>query len=73
MEDMASSMENEDGTIDAMEIAVRADGSFLISGEDKEIKDLTASLLEQIVSLSLQDKVSYKIEGDTPISSFLIH
>lgn len=53
-----------------MKIKVYNNGSFSIDDKETTIKDLTSTLLEKIVSLSLEEKVTFQIEGDTPISNF---
>lgn len=62
-EGMENSKEN-------MSIEVTGADKFLIGGKEFEIKDLTSELLEKVVSLSLEGKVVYAIEGDSPIASF---
>ena len=45
-------------------------GTFSINGTAAEVKDLTSALLERIVSMSLEGKAFFTIEGDSPIADF---
>lgn len=51
-------------------IHVEENGDFSIDGSKKEIEELKPELLEQIVDASLEDRVDYKINGETPIANF---
>ena len=53
-----------------MNIEVAGTDEFLIDDNEFQIKYLTSELLEKFVSLSLEGKVAYTIEGDSPIASF---
>lgn len=51
-------------------IKVEENGDFLINGKKEEIDALKPELLEQIVDASLEDRVDYEIDGETPVASF---
>lgn len=46
------------------------EGEFSINDTAVEVKDLTSALLERIVSMSLEGKALFTIEGDSPIADF---
>lgn len=51
-------------------IRVEENGDFSIDGNKKETDALKPELLEKIVDASLEDRVDYEINGETPIASF---
>lgn len=52
-------------------IVVNNKGELFIDGNPKLIDDLTQDFLEKLVDDSLRDEVSFDIDGDMPLATFL--
>ena len=69
MSENAANIDESLSTAEKLTVVVN-DNTFSINGTAAEVKDLTSALLERIVSMSLEDKVSFTIEGHSPIVDF---
>lgn len=68
MSENAASIEESLSSAEKITVVVD-EGTFSINGT-AEVKDLTSALLDRIVSMSLEDKAFFTIEGDSPIADF---
>ncbi len=69
MSENAASIEESLSSAEKITVVVNK-GTFSINGTAAEVKDLTSALLERIVSMSLEGKAFFTIEGDSPIADF---
>ena len=53
-----------------MKIKISNNNELFIDDTRCQISELTAESLENIVNLSLENKVEYEIDGDSPIGNF---
>ena len=69
MSENAANIDESLSSAEKLTVAVNKE-EFSINDTAVEVKDLTSDLLEKIVSMSLEDRVSFTIEGDSPIADF---
>lgn len=69
MSENAASIEESLSSAEKITVIVNK-GTFSINDTAAEVKDLTSALLERIVSMSLEGKAFFTIEGDSPIADF---
>ncbi len=69
MNENAASIKESLSSAEKITVVVNEE-TFSINDTAAEVKDLTSALLERIVSMSLEGKAFFTIEGDSPIVNF---